>query len=77
MVQKHRAAVDRVERLEVEVGTLRNPPAPPPSGAAAEAGRRSVELAEQIRLAQEANEQLRSFLAVFGPHSPGIGNNAG
>jgi chromosome segregation ATPase len=33
------------------------------------------ELARQLRLAQEANERLRSFLAVFGTHSEAIGKD--
>ena len=34
------------------------------------------ELSRQLRLAQEANERLRSFLAVFGPHDEEIGTDA-
>jgi hypothetical protein len=34
------------------------------------------ELAQQLRQAQEANERLRSFLAVFGPHDQAIGKDA-
>jgi chromosome segregation ATPase len=86
---EQRAAVAQTERLEAEVRSLRDrsPESPPelsdPIGhprsarpADAVALRQRVEeLVQQLRLMQEANERLRSFLAVFGTHSQTIGKD--
>jgi hypothetical protein len=45
-------------------------------GAAAGPTSHVEELTRQLRLAQETNERLRSFLAVFGPHDQSIANDA-
>jgi fused signal recognition particle receptor len=89
-LREQRAAAGRLEaevRANRDQGAARSegPPGrsepasePPhvPPGDAADGGRRVEELATQLRLAQEANERLRSFLAVLGAHGQSIGNAA-
>jgi chromosome segregation ATPase len=92
-LRDQRAAVARAEQLETEVRELRDrwrerPEGPTDLAAAGERSSASArhaedrdqridELTRQLRLAQEGNERLRAFLAVFGAHRQTIGNDSG